>query len=208
MRRFIAQQRQTRLLKLAIMLAVAAAEARAQEAAPIAATAKLATPAAAKAQQSSGRRIVVDLAERKLALVEDGHIVKIYRVAVGTEQTPSPVGEFKIIHRVAEPTYYAPGVVIPAGVTNPLGPRWLGLSEKGFGIHGTNRPSSIGHSASHGCIRLRNRDIQDLFARVRVGDTVVIAGADNAGVAAIFATPAPAITVAAAQAAPALSAGN
>jgi len=207
MRRFIARQHQTRLLRLAVMIAVAAAEARAQESGPNAA-AKPAAPAAAGANQSSGRRIVVDLAERKLALVEDGRVVKIYRVAVGAEQTPSPVGEFKIVHRVAEPAYYAPGVVISAGATNPLGPRWLGLSEKGIGIHGTNRPSSIGHSASHGCVRLRNRDIEDLFARVRVGDTVVIASADNAEVAAIFGAPATVTTVAAVQAGPSLSAGN
>lgn len=67
------------------------------------------------------RRIVVSIRDRKLALIENGKIVKIYRVAVGAEVSPSPRGEFTIVHRIPEPTYYAPGVVIPPGRDNPLG---------------------------------------------------------------------------------------
>jgi hypothetical protein len=67
-----------------------------------------------------------------------------------------------------------------------LGPRWLGLSRKGFGIHGTNDPRSIGKAASHGCIRLRNRDIRELFSMVNVGDTVEIRGESDAEMARIF----------------------
>jgi hypothetical protein len=50
----------------------------------------------------------------------------------------------------------------------------MGLDRKGYGIHGTNAPGSIGRAASHGCIRLRNADAEDLFERVRVGDQVEI----------------------------------
>jgi hypothetical protein len=48
----------------------------------------------------------------------------------------------------------------------------MGLGYKGYGIHGTNRPKSIGTAASHGCIRMRNQDVEDLFERVEVGDPV------------------------------------
>jgi len=78
--------------------------------------------------------------------------------------------------------------VIGPGSSNPLGPRWIGLDVKGFGIHGTNRPDSIGKNASHGCIRLRNRDIEDLFARVKVGDHVSLVAERTDEVARLFGT--------------------
>jgi len=118
------------------------------------------------------RQIVVSFPDRKLALLEDDRVIKIYDVAVGAPVSPSPSGEFQIVQRLERPTYYKPGVVIGPGVENPLGTRWIGLSVKGLGIHGTNRPDSVGKNASHGCIRLRNRDVEDLFARVKVGDRV------------------------------------
>jgi hypothetical protein len=77
-------------------------------------------------------------------------------------------------------------VVIPPGPNNPLGPRWVGLSQKGFGIHGTNQPSSVGKAASHGCIRMRNRDIEQFFEMVSVGDAVSIRGERNEEVAQMF----------------------
>jgi lipoprotein-anchoring transpeptidase ErfK/SrfK len=134
----------------------------------------------------SRREIVVSLPDRKLALLEDGQVVKIYRAAVGAPSSPSPTGEFTIVHRIPKPTYYAPGKIIRPGASNPLGTRWLGLSLKGFGIHGTNAPRSIGKNESHGCIRLRNRDVEDLFARVRVGDRVEIHREADDRIATIF----------------------
>jgi lipoprotein-anchoring transpeptidase ErfK/SrfK len=136
------------------------------------------------------RRIVVSIPDRKLALLEDDRIVKVYDVAVGAPVSPSPNGEYQIAKRLENPTYYHAGVVIGAGVNNPLGPRWIGLNVKGYGIHGTNHPNSIGKNASHGCIRLRNRDIQDLFARVQVGDRVSLIAQRNDEVARLFG-PAP-----------------
>src|SRR6478736_8491802 len=110
----------------------------------------------------SGRVVLVSLVDRQLAVIEDGVVIATFPVAVGADVTPSPTGEFKVVNRVQNPTYYHPGTVIPAGKNNPLGTRWLGLSQKGYGIHGTNAPKSIGHAASHGCIRLRNRDVEKL----------------------------------------------
>jgi hypothetical protein len=132
------------------------------------------------------RRIVVSIPDRKLALIEDGRVVRIYHVAVGAPATPSPAGQFTIVDRVLNPTYYKPGVMIQTGPSNPLGTRWIGLSAKGFGIHGTNKPRSIGQNASHGCIRLRNEDIEDLFERVRSGDIVELARERNSEIAQLF----------------------
>jgi lipoprotein-anchoring transpeptidase ErfK/SrfK len=132
------------------------------------------------------RHLVVSIPNRKLAVVEDGKIIRVFPVAVGASVSPSPDGEFKIVNRIANPTYYHPGVVIPAGTGNPIGTRWLGLNRKGYGIHGTNEPKSIGKAASHGCIRLRNRDMEQLFRMVSVGDTVQIRAERDDEVAQIF----------------------
>jgi len=144
------------------------------------------------------RRIVVSIPDRKLALIENDRIVKVYDVAVGAPVSPSPNGEYQIAKRLENPTYYHEGVVIGPGADNPLGPRWIGLNVKGYGIHGTNHPNSIGKNASHGCIRLRNRDIRDLFARVQVGDRVSLVAERNDEIAGLFG-PIPDATHAAAQ---------
>src|SRR5205085_10853508 len=96
-----------------------------------------------------------------------------YQVAVGAEVSRSPEGDFTVVNRLENPTYYAPGKIIGPGKENPLGTRWMGLSTKGFGIHGTNVPNSIGKAASHGCIRMRQHDLEELFAMVQVGDQVM-----------------------------------
>lgn len=115
------------------------------------------------------KRIVVSIADRKLVLVHGERVVKVYDVAVGRRTTPSPSGEFTIESRVANPTWYGPKQVVGPGEANPLGTRWLGLSAKGYGIHGTNVPNSIGKAASHGCIRMRNADVEELFELVQTG---------------------------------------
>ena len=140
----------------------------------------------ADGDEDGNRVVLVSLVDRKLAVIEDGVVIATFEVAVGADMSPSPTGEFKVVSRVQNPTYYHPGVVIPSGKNNPLGTRWLGLSEKGYGIHGTNAPGSIGRAASHGCIRLRNRDIEKLFTLVRVGDTVKIRGERDEEVAQVF----------------------
>src|ERR1700722_5702844 len=132
------------------------------------------------------RVVLVSLLDRKLAVLEEGNVIATFSVAVGAKGSPSPTGEFQIVNRVANPTYYPPGTVIPSGKDNPVGTRWVGLSQKGYGIHGTNAPRSIGHAESHGCIRLRNRDMEQLFAMLRVGDVVQIHGERDDEVAQAF----------------------
>jgi len=145
----------------------------------------------------TGRRIVVSIPDRKLAVVEEGRAVKVFPTAVGAPRTPSPTGTFTLVRRVADPTWYSKGRVVPPGKGNPVGTRWLGLSAKGYGIHGTNAPASIGRNASHGCIRMRNRDVEELFEMVAVGDIVELVGERNAETERLFGPPAAAVQVAA-----------
>src|SRR5260370_35876384 len=85
---------------------------------------------------------VVSLEDRKLALIEDGQVKKIYSVAVGKPSTPSPVGTFKIERRVANPVYHHDGKTVMPGPGNPVGTRWMGLNVSGYAINGTSLPKS------------------------------------------------------------------
>ena len=132
------------------------------------------------------RRVIVSIADRQLVVVENGEAVEWYAVAVGADATPSPVGTFTIVNRITDPTYYRPGKVVPPGPGNPLGTRWIGLSQKGYGIHGTDVPQSIGKARSQGCIRLRNADLERLFERVRPGDVVELHAERTPGIESYF----------------------
>lgn len=196
----ICQQRlSAEVLRRAVLVSAAvlfeAARALAQGKHPVAAA-----PSAPEVPAQPVRRIVVSIPGRKLALLEDGRVVQIYRIAVGATDSPSPSGRFTIVQRIPQPTYYAPGIVAPPGPENPLGTRWIGLSLKSFGIHGTNQPRSIGRRASHGCVRMRNRDVEELFERVRVGDPVELIAERSEEVARIFGGPAAAPRVLTARA--------
>ena len=140
----------------------------------------------AVATAATKRVIVVSLEDRKLALVEDGQVKKVYSVAVGKPSTPSPVGTFTIERRVANPTYHHNGKTVLPGPGNPVGTRWMGLSKHGYGIHGTNEPKSIGKAASHGCIRMSQADLEEFYALVAVGDTVELVGERNQETAQLF----------------------
>jgi hypothetical protein len=132
-------------------------------------------------------RIVISLPDHKLILLEGERVVRVFDIAVGKTSTPSPQGDFQIANRVHNPTWFGPHVVVAPGKANPLGTRWMGLSVAGYGIHGTNVPSSIGKSASHGCIRMRNRDVEELFELVSVGTPVQLLGSTTAQVQKLLA---------------------
>jgi lipoprotein-anchoring transpeptidase ErfK/SrfK len=132
------------------------------------------------------RVVVVSIPDRRLAVMEDGKVLAYFPVAVGAAESPSPTGEFEIVNRVANPAYYHDGVVMAASENSPVGTRWIGLNLKGYGIHGTNAPRSIGRAASHGCIRLRNRDVERLYAMLRVSDVVSIRGERDEEIAEVF----------------------
>ncbi|HAX73400.1 MAG TPA: hypothetical protein DCY20_07740 [Firmicutes bacterium] len=106
-------------------------------------------------------RIKIDLEDRLLTVYKNNKWFKEYPVAIGKKQTPTPKGNFTIINKQ----------VSPGGA---FGARWLGLNAKGIGIHGTNDASSIGRAVSHGCIRLHNHHVIDLFQYIEVNTTVEI----------------------------------
>ncbi len=143
------------------------------------------------AQNPHPRQIVVSIADRKLAVMEAGQVLKIYPIAVGARTTPSPEGDFVIINHAKDPAYSHNGKVIEPGKNNPLGSRWMGLSQKGYGIHGTNVQSSVGKAASHGCFRMRKQDVEELYSMVQVGDTVKVRRQRDADaiLAQVFAAP-------------------
>jgi len=153
------EDRMKRLAAIGSVMLLAAAEALAQD-----------------KQGAAARRIVVSIPDRKLAVLEAGNVVKIFPTAVGAPQSPSPAGAYTIAERIVNPTWYGHGQIVPPGRNNPVGTRWIGLSVRGYGIHGTNNPASIGHNASHGCIRMRNKDVEELFAMVAVGGAVELVG--------------------------------
>src|SRR5580698_10863907 len=110
-----------RLAALTGVMLMAAAEAFAQD----------------KVAAQSARKIIVSIPDRKLAVLEAGKVIKIFPTAVGAPKSPSPSGSFKIVQRLADPTWYGRGKIVPPGKSCPIGTRWLGLSVKGYGIHGT-----------------------------------------------------------------------
>ena len=166
----------------AVVLAVQAIHGMAQQNG-----AKKAEPMAqSSVADKTTRTIVVSLEDHKLALIEDGQVKKVYPVAVGKPSTPSPAGTFTIERRVMNPTYSHNGRIVPPGPGNPVGTRWMGLSIKGYGIHGTNEPKSIGKAASHGCIRMARADIEELYGLVEVGDTVELVGQGDEETARLF----------------------
>lgn len=152
------------------------------------------------------RRVVVSIPDRKLAVMENDRVIRTFEVAVGAPHSPSPTGVFKVVNHIENPTWYYKGQVVGPGKGNPVGTRWIGLSAPGYGLHGTNVPSSIGKNASHGCIRLRNSDVEQLFKLVEVGDQVELYGETTPETAQLFgAAP---VTLVAQTAATAASQGN
>ena len=119
--------------------------------------------------------IVIHRDRKQMQVYCGNTLLHTYKIAIGKKVTPTPVGEFKIVNKIENPTWYPTGKPpVEKGEQNPLGTRWLGLDKKGYGIHGTNVPSSIGKSASHGCIRMKKQDVEELFQLISVGTSVVI----------------------------------
>lgn len=123
--------------------------------------------------------VVLRLQERRVYLYSGDMLVSSYPVAVGTDETPTPLGEFSVGNMVVDPVWQSPwtGKVHEPGPDSALGVRWIGFaeSEEGvFGFHGTPTLDSIGQAASNGCVRMRNEDVTALFAQVSVGTPVIV----------------------------------
>jgi L,D-transpeptidase ErfK/SrfK len=129
--------------------------------------------------------IIINLPQR-LLFHHDGEVITALPAAVGRRTWPTPIGSFTIVSKEENPTWDVPASIleearragrtlppsIPPGPDNPLGQFWLGLSGGSIGIHGTNAPSSIYQTATHGCVRLHPDDIAWLFPRVAIASAV------------------------------------
>lgn len=126
-------------------------------------------------QVSQEKKIMLNLASRILTLYEGKTPICMYPVGVGKVSTPTPTGYYSVSEKILNPTWTDPdtGVSISSGPDCPLGYRWLGLFGN-YGIHGTNRPDSIGGYVSNGCVRMHEEDVEDLYDRVSVGTSVDI----------------------------------
>ena len=119
--------------------------------------------------------MVVDKSQNILTLKSNSEIFKTYRVSTGKNMT-TPIGTFKIINKITNPPWFPAGrKMVPAGdPNNVLGSRWMGISSPSYGIHGTTDPGSIGQNVTEGCIRMKNPDVEELYAIVPEGTEVVI----------------------------------
>nr|WP_216903072.1 L,D-transpeptidase [Synechococcus sp. CCY 9618] len=141
------------------------------------------------------RELVLDRRQRLLRVLEGGRELRRFQVGVGMPGWETPVGRFSVIEMVVNPVWEHPakGLTIPPGPTNPLGSRWIGfhrdcLGRKGFngqehlevkgcvtaGFHGTPQRGSVGGAVSHGCVRLYDEDVRQLFDLVQMGTPVTV----------------------------------
>jgi lipoprotein-anchoring transpeptidase ErfK/SrfK len=131
-------------------------------------------------------RIEVDKSRQTVkAFDPSGALIAFFPATVGSEEKPTPSGNFKVVSSDANPTYrYNPDYkfkdvrskkpfTIKPGPNNPVGSFWIGLSAEGYGIHGTSNPSKVSKAESHGCVRLTNWDVALLGANVKKGTPVV-----------------------------------
>jgi lipoprotein-anchoring transpeptidase ErfK/SrfK len=136
--------------------------------------------------QLKNRRVEVDTKKRTLIITDNGKIVAAFPITPGSKQLPAPIGIWQIVKIATLPWFRWDKAMlmhgkrsgdfhnIPPGPRNEVGLVWIGLNKKGIGIHGTNNPDLIGHSASHGCIRLANWDAVEVLNSVTQGVTVEI----------------------------------
>jgi len=120
--------------------------------------------------------VVIDKSQNLLFLKKDDEVFKTYVVSTGMNDS-TPMGTFKIVTRVKNPVWFRKdiGVTVPADdPENILGSRWLGLNKKGYGIHGTNQPQTLGSRETRGCVRMRNKDVEEVFDILPRGTEVTI----------------------------------
>lgn len=128
--------------------------------------------------------IIVSISQTKIRLYQGDKLVKSYRMAPGTYQYPTPIGDFEVVTKLANAPWINPGSdwakdmppSIPPGPSNPMGVRKIGINYPGIFMHGIPPSAfgSIGTRASHGCMRMMPGDVLDLFGRVKIGTPVYI----------------------------------
>ncbi len=118
--------------------------------------------------------ILVDKTQNILILKSGEEVVKIYIVATGVNNS-TPVGTFKIVEKLPNPTWFKAGAVVaPGSPENVLGTRWMGFNLAGYGIHGTIEPQSLGKQVTQGCVRMANGEVEELYTIVPKDTEVTI----------------------------------
>ncbi|WP_310487532.1 L,D-transpeptidase [Chamaesiphon sp. VAR_69_metabat_338] len=121
--------------------------------------------------------LVLKLKERKVYVYKGSQIVATYPVAIGKKGRETPTGEWQVMETIVNPgwTNFNTGKMMSPGKNNPLGSRWIGFWTDGkdtIGLHGTNKPDSIGKAVSNGCVRMYDKDVQALYPLIKVGTIV------------------------------------
>lgn len=143
-------------------------------------TAKPATTAAtSQPPVTDNVNLILRLNEKKVYVYKGDKVIAKYPVAIGKKGWETPTGDWYVMEKVANPgwTSFKNGQVMKPGADNPMGERWIGFYTDGkdmIGFHGTTNAKSIGTAASHGCVRMFNKDVKALFPLVKVGTVVKV----------------------------------
>jgi lipoprotein-anchoring transpeptidase ErfK/SrfK len=134
---------------------------------------------ASQAADSKDTRLVVKLGDRQVQVYRNNQLLESYPIAVAKPGWETPTGTFQVLDMEKTPTWVHPitGVAVPPGSDNPMGAAWIGFISNGegeIGFHGTNQEELIGEAVSHGCLRMRNEDVQALYAQVTPGTPVIV----------------------------------
>ncbi|MBD6618827.1 L,D-transpeptidase [Komarekiella sp. 'clone 1'] len=125
--------------------------------------------------------LLLVLKQRRLYVYQGNVLQASYPVAIGKPKWETPTGKFKVLNMVENPAWENPFVsnteVVPPGLQNPLGERWIGFWTDGkdeIGFHGTYKRDSVGKAISHGCVRMYNEDVRKLYEIVTIGTLVIV----------------------------------
>jgi len=136
-------------------------------------------PGEGSPQSEQAIELVLQLSERQLYVYRGETVENKFPVAVGKSGWETPTGTFEVSYMLENPGWTNPftGDLIPPGPENPLGERWISFWTDGqneIGFHGTPNRNSIGQAASHGCVRLYNEHIRELYELVTPGTVVKV----------------------------------
>ncbi len=157
----------------------------------VAGTRSAAWPLADDADDARSIYLVLRLGERRLHVMEGddrdetGRRLASFPVAVGRPEYATPTGRFRVVEKIEDPDFVQfdwndPSHVVgrlEPGPDNPLGARWIGFTAAygwTIGFHGTPQPELLGQAVSHGCVRMRNSDVLQLYRRVEIGTPVIV----------------------------------
>jgi L,D-transpeptidase ErfK/SrfK len=132
-----------------------------------------------KTNSIEDRELIIKLSDRRVYFYQNDRFITSYPIASGKPGWETPTGSFQVTQMLKNPTWQHPlkETIVPPGSNNPLGDRWIAFWTDGknfIGFHSTPNEQTVGTPASRGCIRMKNKDIRELFDRVAVGTTVVV----------------------------------